>query len=301
MAGIYIFSEDVKIAGELAGFAQKSGKIANMIVFDEKKAEELAGCGGEKVFLFQGNSPLAENYAKALAEFLQAENADLFAVGASDRGRDIAARVAGYLECAMISDVSEVRFDSGKITTTRMMYGGAVSLTEIAEGMTVVTIPAGKFEPAQQGRAEIVKIPAKADSRVTLKETSCVVRTAVDLSAADKVVCIGLGVDQKEDLNMVHDLAQALGAEIGCTRTIAEERQWLPSYIGISGVSIKPALYLALGVSGQVQHVVGIRDSKLIVAVNKNEKAPIFQAADYGIVGDLYEIAPLLTQELRKG
>ncbi len=301
MAGIYIYCEDAGAAAELVGFAQKSGKAANIIAFDEKTAAEVAGSGAQKVFLFKGESLLVENYAKAVAAFLQTEGAELFAVGVSDRGRDIAARVAGYLGCAMISDVSEVQLDAGKLTTTRMMYGGAVSLSEVSEGLAVVTIPSGKFEAAATGCAEIVKVQAEADSRVALLETACAVRTSVDLSAADKIVCIGLGVDKKEDLKMVEELAQAIGAEIGCTRTIAEERRWLPSYIGISGVSVKPSLYVSLGVSGQVQHVVGIRDSKIIVAINNNEKAPIFQAADYSIVGDLYEIAPLLTQEVKKG
>lgn len=301
MAGIYIYCENKEVAAELVGFAQKSGKVANIITFDEKAAADAAGYGAEKVFLFIGGSPLIENYAKAVANFLATEAAELFAVGVSDRGRDIAARVAGYLGCAMISDVSDVKLDANKITTTRMMFGGAVSLSEVTEGLAVVTIPAGKFEAAATGCAEIVKIHAEADSRVVLLETACAVRTSADLSAADKIVCIGLGVDKKEDLKMVGDLAQAIGAEIGCTRTIAEERRWLPIYIGISGVSVKPSLYLSLGVSGQVQHVVGIRDSKIIVAINNNEKAPIFQAADYGIVGDLYEIAPLLAQELKKG
>lgn len=300
MAGIYIYCETVAETAELVGFAQKAGKAANVIAFDEKTAEALAGCGAQKVFQFIGESPLIENYAKALAQFLAAEEADLFAVGVSDRGRDVAAQVAGYLGCAMISDVSDVRFEEGKLYTTRMMYGGAVSLSEVAEGLAVVTIPAGKFEVGESGCAEIVTVQAAADCRVSLLKTACVVRESVDLSAADKIVCIGLGVDKKEDLKMIEDLAQTLGAEIGCTRTIAEERQWLPNYIGISGVTIKPSLNVSLGISGQVQHVVGIRDSKIIVAINKNEKAPIFQAADYGIVGDLYELAPLLTQELKK-
>jgi electron transfer flavoprotein alpha subunit len=100
---------------------------------------------------------------------------------------------------------------------------------------------------------------------------------------------------------VAEDLAAAMGAEIGCTRPIAEDRGWLPSatYIGISGALIRPDLYVSLGVSGQIQHTYGIRDSKVIVTINNNEKCPMFKAADYGIVGDLYEIAPLLTEAIK--
>jgi electron transfer flavoprotein alpha subunit len=110
-----------------------------------------------------------------------------------------------------------------------------------------------------------------------------------------------MGLDKKEDLSMIQELANCLSAEIGCTRGVAEERHWLPveQYIGISGAVIRPKLYLCLGVSGQVQHVVGVRDAKLIVAVDINEKAPIFRSADYGIVGDMYEVVPLLVQALK--
>jgi electron transfer flavoprotein alpha subunit len=108
-------------------------------------------------------------------------------------------------------------------------------------------------------------------------------------------------LDKKEDIDLARQLAQALGGEVGCSRPIAEELQWLPEevYIGISGKKVKPALYLGIGVSGQVQHITGIRDSKVIFAINKDENAPIFEAADYGIVGDLYSVVPMLIDELK--
>ena len=142
----------------------------------------------------------------------------------------------------------------------------------------------------------------KADTRVSIVETAPIVKEGVDLNKAEKVVCVGMALDKEEDLQIARDLAAVLGAELGCTRSIAEERHWLPveSYIGISGAVIKPRLYISMGVSGQIQHVYGIRDANLIVAIDINEKAPIFKAADYGIVGDLYEVVPLLTEALKK-
>jgi electron transfer flavoprotein alpha subunit len=114
------------------------------------------------------------------------------------------------------------------------------------------------------------------------------------------VVCVGRGVAKQEDLALVKELAKVLGGEVACSRPIAEEMHWLPEevYLGISGKKVKPDLYVGIGVSGQIQHVTGIRDSKVIFAINRDENAPIFEAADYGIVGDLYQVVPKLIQEL---
>ncbi|OPX94712.1 MAG: Acryloyl-CoA reductase electron transfer subunit beta [Pelotomaculum sp. PtaB.Bin104] len=301
MAGIYIYSDKKDLAAELAGFAKGTGKEAIVLTFDEKAAEELKDIGASKVYVLKGDSPLAENYGKAIADLLVKEGAEMFIAGATVRGRDLAARVAGYLDCAMVSDVSALNYIGGKLLTERMMYGGAVVQSEVLEGLCVVTVSAGKFE-AVSGSAEIEEISIPADNRVSLIETAPIVKQGADLQTAEKVVCVGMAMDKEGDLQMARDLAEAIGAEIGCTRGIAEERHWLPveSYIGISGAIIKPKLYISMGVSGQIQHVFGIRDSQTIVAIDTNEKAPIFKAADYGVVGDMYEVVPLLIKELAK-
>ena len=302
MAGIYVYSDRFDIAAELIRFAKETGKEAAAVSLDEVAAQQLSKLGADKVYLLNGDSPIAENYGKAIAEFLKNEGADLFVVGATARGRDIAARVAGYLGCGMVSDVSSVNYIDGKLVTERMMYGGAVVQSEALKGLSVVTIPAGKFEAAaKEGTSEIISIDVTADNRVSMVEKAAIVKEGADLKAADKVVCIGMGMEKAEDIQMAKDLAAVLGADIGCTRGIAEERHWLPveQYIGISGVEIKPQLYISMGVSGQVQHMFGVRESKVITAIDTNEKAPIFKSADYGIVGDMYEIIPLLSQALK--
>lgn len=299
MAGIYIYSNKRVVVAELTGFARGTGKEVNVIVFQLEEAEAIKNCGADHIYILNGASSLAENYGKAVAQFLKQEAAELFLVGASPSGRDIAARVAGYLNCGMVSDVSALSYDNGKLTTERMIYGGAIMQKEAWSGLTVATIPAGLFEPIE-GVAEISSIAVETDNRVSLLETTSIVKEGADLSLADKVVCIGLGMEKEEDMQMARDLSGALGAELGCSRGIAEERHWLPveRYIGISGAIIKPQLYLAMGISGQVQHTIGIRDAKIVVAVNDNNKAPIFKVCDYGIVGDMYEIIPLLTEAL---
>jgi len=122
-----------------------------------------------------------------------------------------------------------------------------------------------------------------------------------NIGNADKVCSVGLGLAAQQDLPIIEALAEAMGAQMGCSRPFAEENKWLPldRYVGISGQKFKGALYLAIGISGQVQHLGGIRDAKLIAAINSDEKAPIFAHVDYGIVGDLYEIVPLLIKSLK--
>lgn len=301
MAGFFIYSDKADIAASLIGFAKTAGKAACAITFNQEAAEEIKNCGADKIYVLKGDSVLPESYGKAVAEFLKNEGAELFAVGATARGRDLAARVAGYLDCSMVSNVASVQCADGKVITERSMFGGAVVLTEVLTGLSVITIGAGMFE-ATTGTGEIVTVAVQADNRISHIETACLIKSGADLSAAEKVISVGMGLDKEEDLTMVRELAQLIGAEIGCSRGIAEERHWLPvaNYIGISGAVIKPALYLGMGVSGQIQHVFGMRDSKVVAAIDKNEKAPIFKAADYGIVGDMYEILPLLISELKK-
>jgi electron transfer flavoprotein alpha subunit len=123
----------------------------------------------------------------------------------------------------------------------------------------------------------------------------------VNLEEAEMLICVGRGVQAKEDLAMIEELAKLLGAEIGCTKTPASDWQWFSEerMVGLSGKKCKPSLYLSIGISGQIQHTVGIVDSKIIVAVNKDDKAPIFNITDYGIVGDYAEVVPALTEKLK--
>lgn len=304
MAGTYfIYADKPGIACELIAFATSGGKRVKAISFQDEYAEVLARAGADKVLLLEGKSDLPESYARAIAELLKREEAEAFLVGATVRGRELAAKVAGYLDWAMVSDVSSLSIEDTKLVAGRLMYGGAVVQTEKIDGPAVITVPGGKFAASagETREGEIITIKVDSDPGVSLVDRAPIQRQGADLSAAEKVVSVGMGFAKREDLNLARELAVVLGAEMGCSRGVAEERKWMPAdvYIGISGATIKPRLYLTIGVSGQVQHVVGVRDAKLIVAIDINESAPIFQAADYGIVGDLYEIVPLLTKELK--
>ncbi|HWQ74458.1 MAG TPA: electron transfer flavoprotein subunit alpha/FixB family protein [Syntrophomonas sp.] len=300
MAGVYIYSDNIDLAAEIVGFAKGTGKSAVILTTSSEAADLLKNVGADKVLLLTGSSRYIGNYAKAVAELLETERAELFAVGSTVIGRELAASVAGYLDCAMVSDVRSAHFDGGKLFTEKIIFGGAVSQSEEMSGLGVISIPAGVFEKATVCTCEVTETFVSADARTLSVSQEPIVKQSRDLSKAQKIVCIGLGVNKEDDVQIARNLADAIGAEVGCTRSIAEDLKWLPDYIGITGIIVKPQLYISMGVSGQIQHVFGIRDSKIIVAIDTNEKAPIFRVADYGIVGDLYEVIPMLTEALKK-
>ncbi len=300
MLEAFIYSDDAAVAAQLIGFVRGAGLGAAAIAIGQEESDALADCGATVVYQLSGESPLPECYARPIADLLTVEHAKLFLVGATTRGRDLAAQVAGFLDCAMVSDVSGLELSDGRITTERLIYGGAVVQRETVDGFAVVTVPAGRYIAAA-GQPEVRVLDVEPDSRVQRVATTPIVRQDVDLAEADRIVSVGMGLERAEDLAEIRQLADELNAGVGCSRGVAEERGWLPEdqYVGISGLSVKPQLYFALGISGQIQHVVGIRESKIIAAVNKDENAPIFRVCDYGIVGDLYEAVRLLHQALR--
>ncbi len=299
MPGVYAYSDKAALAAELVGFGVSAGLPTFAIAFDDSQAAALAQCGADGIVEMQGDGNLVENNAKGLAAFLTERQADLLVVGATAIGRDLAARVAGYMDCAMASDVSSLAFEGDHVAVSRMMYGGAVVEKSDLPLPAVVTVGAGRFTKSS-GESPVQEVALEKDDRVRFLSDAPIVKEGADLSKAKTIVSFGMGVGALEDVEMIQALADQMGAELGCTRGIAEERHWLPieQYVGLSGVDVAPDVYLTLGISGQVQHLAGIRDAKLIVAVDKNPQAPIFKACDYGIVGDLYEVVPLLTQAL---
>jgi electron transfer flavoprotein alpha subunit len=188
----------------------------------------------------------------------------------------------------------------------RLFFGGlAIQKVICTTRPQMASISPRVFDPAPlvEGReGKVREVSAVPFSAVTVISRTARARETVDITEAKIIVSVGRGFEKKEDVKLARDLADVLGGEVGCSRPIAEELRWLPEdvYMGISGKKVKPDLYIGVGVSGQIQHVTGIRDSKVIFAINRDENAPIFEAADYGIVGDLYQVVPILIEELKK-
>lgn len=300
MAGILVYSDSADLAAELAGFASASGQESYALALAKDQVDALAGSGVGTVLVAETEPAMLETCAKSIAKLIEDRGIGLVLVGATPRGRDLGARIAGYLDCGFGSDTSQVVFDGQTTSFERSIYGGKVVSKEHIDGRAVITVGRGLAEPAS-GSAAVEAVAIEADGRATLIARDAIVAEGVDLVAADCVVGIGMGVATEDDVHAAEELANAMGGATACSRGVAEERKWLPvdRYIGISGKVISPKLYLSLGISGQVQHLFGVRDAKIIAAVDKNENAPIFKNADYCIVGDEREIVPLLIEAVK--
>jgi electron transfer flavoprotein alpha subunit len=207
----------------------------------------------------------------------------------------------------MISDCIRASVEGGKIGFTRRIFLGKLDADVVSDGEAPVfaTFQTGAYRPdqAQKGSGAAVENMAVEIGEVRMKPEAPFqeAKQAVDLTKADVIVAVGRGIKSKDNLALAEKLAEALGGDIAASRPICDA-EWLPidRQIGSSGQTVAPKLYVALGISGAIQHLVGMKNSGTIVAINKDAEAPIFDIADYGIVGDLFEAVPVLTEEIRK-
>jgi len=308
MAGIFVFSEDIALAGQLMTPAlelkQSLSQPVIALALTEPDAKAIAALGADKVIVLQSSAKWVEGFAEAIYAQVSIAGASILLVGGTLRGKHVASYVAAKLNAGMTTDAKALRIEGGKLLATRVLYAGLAVCEEEVTLPAVATIRARTFlpPPAAATAGTIETASVESDARVTVDEVTSTSAEGIDIKAATKLVSVGRGFRKKEDLKLAEDLGTVLKAELACTRGVAEDDHWLPieRYIGISGQTVKPELYVAVGLSGQVQHMVGCRESKVIVAVNNDERSPIFEAADYGIVGDLYEVLPLLTAALGK-
>jgi electron transfer flavoprotein alpha subunit len=221
--------------------------------------------------------------------------------------RDYAPKLAARFGKSLISDCIRTQVSGGAITFTRRIFLGKLDADMVSDGAAPVfaTFQSGASRPdqAQKGTgAEIENMPVEVgEIRMTPEPPFQEVKQAVDLSKADIIVAVGRGIKSKDNLVLAEKLAEVLGGDLAASRPICDA-EWLPidRQIGSSGQTVAPKLYVALGISGAIQHLVGMKNSGTIVAINKDAEAPIFDIADYGIVGDLFEAVPVLTEEIKK-
>jgi len=258
---------------------------------------------GKKLLLKgNGQSPDSPEFiAEAISRAARQSNPAVILVGGTKNGREVSARLSSRLSRGCLSDVSKLSSDGKSLFGERGEYAGKVQ-TKVATSLPcLATVKVGAYVPSagkggDAAEVQVGDIQVKAKTLSVNKKPAA----AVDLKAAKVIVSAGRGVKKKEDLAMIESLAKSLGGTLGCSRPLSSDLGWLPEdyHIGLTGLNVKPDLYLAVGISGQLQHVAGIKDSKVIAAINTDKEAPIFQAADYGIVGDLYQVVPALEKAL---
>jgi len=269
-------------------------------------AEKLAAFGASRVFASEDEALeglQVDVVSEALWQIAQQTQAVCVILGSTRRGKELAPRVAQKLGAGCVTDANVLALVHGELVAERYAFGGATVAREVINTPTkVFAVMPKTFEVGAPGSAGEVITPSLtlAPSKVKVVCRRPREVEAVNLDAAARIVGVGRGVAKKEDLTLGEGLAEALGAELGCTRGIGDYG-WLSEerVIGLSGAKTKPDLYVAVGVSGQIQHTVGISSAKLIVAINKDKNAPIFRLADYGIIGDLYQVVPALIERLK--
>ncbi len=242
-------------------------------------------------------------FSGALAERARSDAPDLILVGATPAGRDLGARLAARLGWAYVSEITDLETEEGAIVVRRTMYAGKVRATLRAALPAVASVRPGAFPAdAQPPRTERVEVDAAEDKLAFQRfEPTAAASGRVPLAEARVIVSGGRGLRGPENWKMVEELADSLGAALGASRAVTDAG-WRPNeeQVGQTGKTVAPDLYIALGISGAIQHLAGMTSSKVIVAVNKDPDADIFKIADYGVVGDLFEFVPAFTEEVKR-
>lgn len=274
-------------------------------------AQELATKAVAKVIALGGEALAAytsDAYVYALKALIAEKQPNLVLFPHTYQVRDFAPRLALGLDRTLISDATGYKYEGGKLLFTRQMFQGKfaadVSFGGDAPWMATIQIGAFRADQAEGGSAPVETVAAAAAStpaRVTPHEVFQEAKEAVDLTQSEVIVAVGRGIREQKNMALAENLAAALGGEVAASRPICDNG-WLPidRQIGSSGQTVAPKLYIAMGVSGAIQHIVGMKGSRTIVAINKDPEAPIFEIADVGVVGDLFQVVPALTEEIKK-
>jgi electron transfer flavoprotein alpha subunit len=297
MSDVWILAHNLESGNHLAGCARS---LADRVCAISIGAGALPAADLTLVIEPFGPALLVEAYARAVAELLRSRGAQLVIAGADAQSRLLAGQVAAHLGVGPVNAASVTTGEP--LAVTRQSYGGlGIATEELTADVAVLVVAPGALpwsDDPGAGLSELVE--ASQTPGMALLETRVKGGESVDLGTAKRVVGVGRGFAAEADLELARALAVRLGAELACSRPIAEGVNWMPTerYLGVSGATIKPDLYVAIGISGQVQHLVGVNNAKVIVAINKDKFAPVFAHADFGVVGDLYQVLPELTKSL---
>ena len=296
---------------ELVALARKlGGEVASLVIGSGvgAVAEELAKKGGGKVLLADDASLAnytADGHARAIRKAIDAEKPDLVLISNTPVGWDVAGKVAAQLDCGIVTDVIRIEPDGGERVFVRRMFNAKFDARlRVSGSLCIATVQPGASE-AYTGAlpGSVAKLDGVGgDSRTKFVEVRVAPAGGHDLTKAEIIVSGGRGLQKPENFEAVlKPLVEALGAQMGASRPVVDAG-WLPHeyQVGSSGQVVSPKLYVAVGISGAIQHLVGMKSSNFIIAINKDPDAPIFEVADVGIVGDLFEIVPALAAAVKK-
>lgn len=287
------------------------GEVIGLLVGGDEnnQADALIHYGADRVIVAKNDklqSFTPDGYTQAILQVIEAENPDGLILGHTAIGKDVSPRLAGKLNAGLVSDAVNLETDTEEVIFTRPIYSGkAFEKVQIKEGFLLATIRPNNIAPLEKdesrsGDVATMDVEIK-DLRTIVKEVIRKTAGGIDLSEAKVIVAGGRGAKSAEGFKLLEELADVLGGAVGASRGACDAEYCDYSLqIGQTGKVVTPELYFACGISGAIQHVAGMSSSKVIVAINKDPEASIFSIADYGIVGDMFEVVPLLIEEFKK-
>ncbi|MGB9728829.1 MAG: electron transfer flavoprotein subunit alpha/FixB family protein [Thermoprotei archaeon] len=300
-------------------FSNKSDHILGLVEFSRKIADEIIGiiaspnfeeqisfyshAGVKKVYKLQGEINI-DNIVDLITHVANELKPGIIVFSNTKINKIIAPRVAQRINSCYLNDVSDVKFSDNKLLYQVQTLGSmAIKVIEPLTTTVIVTFspPVIKSVQGVGAKVEVIEIQSNVHG-VKIIDRIKKIAESVNIEDADIIISVGRGLKSKDDLNIIYELAKILNAEVGCSRPLATDLKWMDEsrWIGLSGKKVKPRLYIAIGISGQPQHIAGINKSKIIVSINKDENAPINKNADYVVVADLYQVVPELINILRK-
>ncbi len=310
---ILLYSSTVENATALMSGFRKIDIHAGHIVLvvsgtgvDSQQIKEIEQCGTEKIMIVHTGDDFAETISTALETTVHEIKPDYVIMMNDPFETEVAARLSVKIDYPCFTNCLQISEKDGEVQLDKMLYGGVVVGHYVSSKSLVCTLNENMCsDPLEMSGkvAEIIDVTVDTDrtktSKTIVKREP--VEKTVDLKNAQKIVSFGRGVSKEEDIRLIEQLAEVLDAQIGCSRPIVEDYKWMKveRQVGLTGTTVNPKLYVAVGISGQIQHAIGIKDAQTIVAINNNPNAPIFDIADYGIVGDLYEIVPKLVDSIK--
>jgi electron transfer flavoprotein alpha subunit len=313
MPGVLVFTElkdgKLKKASREAlsigrKLAEASGGDLTAFAADAAAAEDAGRYGAKTLYVTAAGDYSTEPYTAALAQAVSEAQPSIVLFAGTSNGRDLAPRLAARLNVGVASDVDRLEWLEGKLRARRPVYSGKVFATvEITGTPAIATTRPNAFPLEESGgaAATVVNVTASADNRVKIVEVKTPEAGELSIAEADIIVSGGRGLKEATNFSHIRDLAHAIGGAVGASRATVDAG-WIDHQhqVGQTGRVVSPNLYIAAGVSGAIQHLAGMSSSKHIVAINKDPEAPIFRIADLGVVGDLFQILPALTEEVKK-
>jgi electron transfer flavoprotein alpha subunit len=298
-----------KASREALSIGRKLAEAAggDLVAFatDAAAAEAAGKLGASKLYVQDLGPYLTETYTAALTQVVKDVQPSILLFPGTSNGRDLAPRVAARLNVGVASDVDRLEWVDGKLRARRPVYSGKAFATVEVTGTPAIATTRPNAFPAEEtggGAAEVVNVSVDAaESKTKLLETKVPEAGELSIAEADIIVSGGRGLKEAANFSYIRDLAHAIGGAVGASRATVDAG-WIDHQhqVGQTGRVVSPNLYIAAGVSGAIQHLAGMSSSKHIVAINKDPEAPIFRVADLGVVGDLFQILPALTEEVKK-